>query len=131
MPIEYQRDDERRVIIVTVTEPWSVDGISSVIERQSSEGTWDYPLLYDLRALTDASAEADLEQIAVRVRAIGGEPELGRVGIAIPARPALFLLGLMYANVMKDLVTVEVLLTAAQIASWLSRNARSGESRRQ
>jgi hypothetical protein len=129
MPIAYQRDDRRRLITVTVTEPWSVDDISSVIDRQACEDTWEYALLYDLRTLTDASTEADLQRIAERVTAIGGERERGPVGIAIRPRPALFLLGLMYSELLKDVVDVEVLLTAAQIDAWLRRNARSGPSR--
>jgi hypothetical protein len=128
MPIAYQRDDLRRLITVTVTEPWSVNDISSVIDRQASEDTWGYALFYDLRTLTDASTEADLQRIAERVTAIGGKRERGPVGIAIRARPALFLQGLMYAKLLKDVVAVEVLLTPAQIDAWLRRNARSGAS---
>src|ERR1700730_4455442 len=81
MPIAYQRDDQRRLIIVTVTEPCSVDDISSVIDRQSGEDTWEYALLYDLRAMTDASTEADLQLLAERVQLVGGERERGPVGI--------------------------------------------------
>jgi hypothetical protein len=131
MPITYQRDDQRRLIIVTVTEPCSVDDISSVIDRQSREDTWEYALLYDLRAMTDASTEADLQQIAERVKVAGGGRERGPVGIAIRARPALFLLGLMYTKLIKEFVTVEVLLTAAQIDAWLVRSAPGGSSRSQ
>jgi len=131
MPIAYQRDDQRRLITVTVTEPCSVDDISIVIDRQAGEETWEYALLYDLRAVTDASTEADLQQLAERVKVAGGERERGPVGIAIRARPALFLLGLMYMKLMKEFVTVEVLLTAAQIDAWLVRNAPGGSSRRQ
>jgi hypothetical protein len=46
-PIAYQRDDQRRLITVTVTEPCSVDDILSVIDRQSGEDTWEYTVLYD------------------------------------------------------------------------------------
>jgi hypothetical protein len=45
------------------------------------------------------------------------------MGIAIRARPGLFLLGLMYTKLIKEFVTVEVLLTAAQIDEWLVRSA--------
>jgi hypothetical protein len=131
MPIAYQRDDQRRLIIVTATEPCSVDDISRVIDRQSGEATWEYALLYDLRAMTDASTEADLQQIAEQVKVKGSGRERGPVGIAIRARPALFLLGLMYTKLMNEFVTAEVLLTAAQIDAWLVRNAPSGSSRRQ
>ena len=130
MPIVYQRDDQRRLITVTVTEPCSVDDISSVIDRQAGEGTWEYALFYDLRAMTDASTEADLQQLAERVQVAGGERERGPVGVAIRARPALFLLGLMYTKLMNESVTVEMLLTATQIDAWLVRNAPGGSSRR-
>lgn len=131
MPIAYQRDDRRWLISVTVTEPCTVNDIFSVIDRQAAEDTWEYALLYDLRAITDASAEADLQQLAERVKATGGERERGPVGIAIRARPALFLLGLMYTKLIKGFVSVEVLLTAAQIDAWLVRNTVCGSSRRQ
>lgn len=129
MPITYQRDDQRRLIIVTATEPCSVDDISSVIDRQASEDTWEYALFYDLRALTDASTEADLQQIAERVQVVGGGRVRGPVGIAIRARPVLFLQGLMYTKLIKEFVTVEMLLTPAQIDAWLVRNAPGGSSR--
>jgi hypothetical protein len=45
------------------------------------------------------------------------------VGVAIRPRPALFLEGLMYSTMAKESVDIEILLTAAQIDSWLARNA--------
>ena len=126
MPIAYQRDDQRRLITVTVTEPCSVDDISSMIDRQAGEGTWEYALLYDLRAMTDASTEADFQQIAERGKVGGGGRQRGPVGVAIRARPALLMLALMYSRLIKEFVTVEVLLTATQIEAWLVRNAPSG-----
>ena len=129
MPITYQRDDQRQLITVTVTEPYSGDDFSSVIDRQAAEGTWEYALLYDLRAMTDASTEADLQQIAERVRVAGTGRERGPVGIAFRPRPALFLLGLMYTNLIREFAAVELLLTAAQVDAWLVRNAPGGSSR--
>jgi hypothetical protein len=129
MPIAYQRDDQRRLITVTVTEPCSIDDVASVIDRQAAEDTWDYALLFDLRGMTDASTEAGLQQIAERVKVVGGERERGPMGVAIRPRPALFLLVLMFTKLMKELVTVEVLLTPAQVDAWLVRNAPGGSSR--
>ena len=42
------------------------------------------------------------------------------------ARPELFLAGLIYAGLTRANMDVEVLLTAAQLDDWLSRNARRG-----
>ena len=128
MPMTYQRDDQRWLITVTVTEPCTVNDISSVIDRQAAEDTWEYALLYDLRAITDASAEADLQQLAERVKVTVGERERGPVAIAIRARPAVFLLALMYTKLIKEFVSIELLLTAAQIDAWLVRNTVCGSS---
>ena len=51
MPIEYERDDQRRLIALTVTEPYAIDGILVAIDRQAAEDTWAYAILYDLRAV--------------------------------------------------------------------------------
>ena len=126
MAIVYQRDDQRRLITVTVTEPCSVDDLSRVIDRQAGEDTSKYAQLYDLRTMTDASTEAYLQEIAERVKVARGGRERGPVGIAMRARPALFLLGLMHATLLKEFASIEVLLSAAQIDAWLARNAPRG-----
>jgi hypothetical protein len=129
MPIAYERDDPRQMIVVTVTDPYSVDDILSVIDRQAAENTWEYAILYDLRGVMHASVEAGLQQLADRVRAAGAGRERGPVGVAIGARPVLFRVGLIYAELTRTLMTVEVLLTPAQLEDWLARNARGGSSR--
>jgi hypothetical protein len=128
MPIAYERNDHRRLITVTVTEPCSVDDILGVIDRQAAEDTWGYSMLYDVRGVTQAPS-ADLPQMAERVRVAGGGRKRGPVGIAIGARPALFRVSLLYTELIKELVAVEVLLTTAQLDAWLTRNARGGSKR--
>jgi hypothetical protein len=44
--------------------------------------------------------------------------------MAIGAQPALFRAGLMFTRLTRALMTVEILLTAAQLEAWLDRNAR-------
>jgi hypothetical protein len=129
MPLAYDRDDHRRLITMTATDPYSVDDILSVIDRQAAEDTLRYAMLYDLRGVKDASALAALQRIADRVGAVGGGRARAPVGVAIMARPGLFLAGLMYAQLTREIMAVEVLLTAAQLDDWLSRNARRGPSR--
>jgi hypothetical protein len=126
MPITYERDDERRLITATVTEPLSVDDILGAIDRQAAEGTWEYAILYDQRGSTHVPTEADLEQMAEQVMVAGRGRTRGPVGIAIRPDPALFLVGLTYTKLTKELMNVEVLLNAAQIELWLSRNSRHG-----
>jgi hypothetical protein len=52
MPMAYARDDQRRLITVMVTEPYSLGDLLSVLDRQAAEDTWEYAMLYDLRAVT-------------------------------------------------------------------------------
>jgi len=39
MPIDYQRDDRRRLITVTVTEPFAFDELLNQTDRQWAENT--------------------------------------------------------------------------------------------
>jgi hypothetical protein len=128
VPIAYQRDDERRLITVTVTEPYSNDDILGVIDRQAAEDTWWYAMLYDLRAVTHASSEADLQQLADRVKIVGGGRKRGPVGIAVGTSPTTFRAGLMYTQLSGKLVNIEVVLTQAQLDGWLARNAQRHSS---
>src|ERR1700730_17232481 len=98
MPILYLSDDTRRLITVTVTEPYSVDDLLSAIDRHASEGAWEYAILYDQRGVTEPFVDLDLEQIAEHVRVAGQGRPRGPVGFAIRAQPRSFLLGLTYSN---------------------------------
>jgi hypothetical protein len=129
MPIGYVRDDQRRLITVTVTEPCSLGDLLRVIDRQAAEDTWAYAMLYDLRAVTHVSTEADLQQMADRVKVVGAGRERGPVGMAVASEPEQFRMGLVYTRLARTLENVEALLTAAQRDAWLARNARRGSSR--
>jgi hypothetical protein len=126
MPIAYDRDDHRRLITLTASDPYSIDDILSVIDRQAAEDTLGYAMLYDLRGVKDTSALAGLRRIADRVGAVGGGRARAPVGVAILSRPELVLAGLTYVKLTREIMAVEVLLTAAQLDDWLTRNARSG-----
>jgi hypothetical protein len=128
VPIDYERDDERRLITVAVIEPYSVDDILGVIDRQAAEDTWWYAILYDLRALIHVATDAELQQIADRVKVVGGGRQRGPVGIAVGTHPEAFRAGLLYTKLAGKLANVEVVLTAAQLDGWLARNAQRRSS---
>ena len=129
MPIAYARDDLRRLITLTVTEPYSVEDILAVIDRQAAEDIWGYAMLYDLQAATHVAADAELQQIAARVQALGAGRERGPVGMLVASVPDQFRMGMAYTRLTRSHESVEVLLTAAQRDDWLARNARRGPSR--
>lgn len=49
MPLSYTRDDTARRIRITSAPPVTADEVIAAIDRQVSEGTWQYSVLADLR----------------------------------------------------------------------------------
>ena len=60
MPIVTTRDDERRRISVTVSDPWSAEDIAVSLEHQLTDRAWKYATLYDVRGASVIPAEPDV-----------------------------------------------------------------------
>jgi hypothetical protein len=123
MPIEYQRDDRRRLITVTMTEPFSLDELLSQTDRQWAEHTWEYAVLYDSRAIWRVTPASELQQLVDRTRVVGGGRPRGPVGVVIPLRPELLRGGLHLAQLGGPRRDIEILLNDAQLETWLTRHA--------
>jgi hypothetical protein len=123
MPIDYQRDDRRRLILVTLTDPFSFDELLGQTDRQWLEQTWAYAILYDARAIAHVTPAPGLQQLLDRTHSVGGGRPRGPVGVAIPQRPEMFRCGLQLAKLSGRLGYLEVLLNEAQIEAWFARNA--------
>jgi hypothetical protein len=123
MPIEYHRDDRRRLITVTLTEPFSFDALLSQTDRQWAEHTWEYAILYDGRGSTHVPPGVELQRLVDRRLFVGGGRPRGPVGVAIPRRPEMLRGGLQLAKLSGPLRDLEILLTEAQVDAWLARHA--------
>jgi hypothetical protein len=123
MPILYECDHQRRLITATFTEPHTVDEVLDVIERQMADNAWEYATLHDMRATTHLSTLDEARQITARVQALGGGRTRGPVGMAISRTAEQLREGLRFAEATKHIVTLEVLLTKAQLEEWLARHA--------
>jgi hypothetical protein len=124
MPIHYDRDDQRRLITATFTEPYSVDEVLGLIERQMADNAWEYATFHDMRATTHLSTLDEARRITARVQALSGGRTRGPVGMAISRTPEQLREGLRFAEATKNIVTLEVLLTETQLEDWLARNAQ-------
>ena len=60
MPITYERDDERRRIVVTTIGIVGIDDMFAVMDRQAAEGTWAYGTLYDSRRVASVASQTDV-----------------------------------------------------------------------
>jgi hypothetical protein len=127
MPIEYQRDDRRRLITVTLTEPYSFEELLNQTDRQWAEHTWAYAILYDSRTIAHIPPASELQQLVDRRQVVGGEHARGPVGVAILPRPEM-VRGLLQFATRSRPRDLEVLLTDAQLEAWLTRNAPRRES---
>jgi alpha-D-ribose 1-methylphosphonate 5-phosphate C-P lyase len=72
MPITYERDDERRRIVVTTIGIVGIDDLLTVIDRQASEETWQYGVLYDSRRVASVASQTDVRTRQKRSRASQG-----------------------------------------------------------
>ena len=60
MPITYQRDDKLRRIVVRTIGIVGLDDMLAVVDRQASEGTWKYGILYDSRRVASVASQTDV-----------------------------------------------------------------------
>ena len=67
MPVNYARDDVRRLITVSMQGPFETRNLVDTVDRQIAEGTWAYARVYDERGVT----------VATRPRRSDGSPSAG------------------------------------------------------
>jgi len=68
MPFTYFRDDARRRIRITLTDPLRVADMTLSLDRQLTEGTWDYGVLLDGRAIAAGVPSSDIQSFLSQVR---------------------------------------------------------------
>jgi len=123
MPIDYRRDDDLRLVTVTVTEPYDFQDLLAMLDRQSAENAWQYALFYDMRATTERTAN-QIEELVARVREIGMGRARGPVGVAIAPRPQVVRSTVLNAARSAGRLSFEMLLTTQQIQNWLAERKK-------
>jgi hypothetical protein len=126
MSLDYFRDDARRLIVVTasdIPQPVSVEETLAAIDRQWSEGTWDYALLYDFRGTAHVTTPEETVALQDHVRKIGlGRPR-GPVGLAVGS-PDMVRRALHYSHLTSRIQEFELLVTNSQVDAWLARHVK-------
>jgi hypothetical protein len=120
LPITYERDDERRRIVVTTIGDVSLDDLMAVVERQASEGTWHYGVLYDSRLVSSVATQAEVRAGLKRVHTLSRTH--GRRGPVafVTAMPAAFGMVRMYSTLAGQLEQmVEVFRDIGDAERWL------------
>jgi hypothetical protein len=122
--LTYSRDDASRLIVVTasdIPQPVSVAETLAAIDRQWSEGTWDYALLYDYRGTSHVTTPEEAELLQEHVKRVGlGKPR-GPVGLAVATRD-MVRRALLYSDLTRKSHEFELLITESQVEAWLARH---------
>jgi hypothetical protein len=128
MPFDYEKDDERRRIRLTLQDPLSVQDLIASVERQFEDDAWTYGVLVDARQIQSATTPAEIAAFRAHVEkmaAVHGP----RGPVAIVARAAGAIAGgQMYRSVgdrTTDVGMVEVFWDAHQAERWLDAHVIS------
>jgi hypothetical protein len=124
MPIEYERDDARRRVVVTVEGPFAVADFLAAIERQRDDGAWTYGMFYDLRGMAGAPAIDDLRQFMSETERTTQPP--GPLAI-LATDPAIYGRACTYAALVRATLTVGVFRNVDEAEQWLTAQAKPME----
>ncbi len=119
---DYARDDTRGRIRVVAHSPLQAADLVAILDRQVSEGTWSFGILYDLSGIQGATARADSLVISDLVRSyVRTYGERGRV--AMVTRDAMMRgVGQTYAqDVAPSGVSIQLFGDLADAESWLDQ----------
>jgi hypothetical protein len=98
MHITYERDDERRRIIVTIAGPIAIEEVLAIVDRQAREGTWRYGMLYDSRRASTTGSPADVRVGLMHVDAMSRiHGERGPVAF-VTTMPAAYAMTRLYST---------------------------------
>ena len=67
MPIQYERDDDARRIVITTSGEVTFDEVLAVLDRQAADGAWSYSVLYDVRAGDNEPPLEDVRRLVLHV----------------------------------------------------------------
>jgi hypothetical protein len=120
MAIQYERDDARRRIVVTVVGAVQASEVLAAIERKRAEGTWAYGGLTDLRRMTGTLTLADLREIMNSAPTPPAmEPSRGPVAI-LATNPDVYAVACKYAILAGKKTRVAVFRERKEADEWLT-----------
>jgi len=68
MPVQYARDDAKRRLTLTVSDPLTLEERIAAVERQLADGAWRYGLIIDARTMASFTPQVtDMQAAASRL----------------------------------------------------------------
>jgi hypothetical protein len=120
MAYDYQCDESKRLVSITMRGPFAVLDVLNVIERQRSDGTWAFGMLVDVRLMTGVPALPELRQIAT-ADATNGEASERRGPLAVVVTdPVLYAKACAYQTLAGSARPIEVFRDREAAEFWLA-----------
>jgi hypothetical protein len=119
MQVEYERDDTRRRVMVTLRGGYDASEILALLERHRIENDWSYGRLYDVRDLTGKPTVKELRLFSgmdTQHRPHGPEAILTR-------DPILYALACTYAALGRSTLSIQVFRDTDEAEQWLAAQA--------
>jgi hypothetical protein len=130
MPVQYERDDVRHRIRVTISDPITVTDLIASVERQFTDGAWRYGLLVDARSSFRAPQPTDMRSFVTGVRELIAAHG-PRGPIAVVARESGAIIGAQLYNFFgQKMEPIETFWDVDEAQQWLDgRMVQSREGR--
>ena len=119
MALSYHRDDVRKRLTVITTGVVTAREIREMVDRQASEGTWSYAMLYDASGVTSIASTQEVRALAHHVQAL--ERKHGPRGpvAVLTNQDAIYGMSRMYSMSAQQ-QRVEVFRDAGHAERWLA-----------
>ena len=125
MPFDYERDDDKRRVVITFWGVFQASDGFAAIQRHRAEDAWTYGVLYDLRELKGHPSLADLRQFMTEDAPSPAAEKGPRGPVAFVATdPELYRKACSYAELGRGKVTIEVFRVREEADRWLAAHSR-------
>jgi len=125
--VTYDRDDNLRRMVITVTGAFDQAAALEMVAHLAADDAWSYALLYDTRELTGAPTMNELQMIIDRVQIMAARHPRGPVAVVAPDA-AVNEIGQMYARRQGGKVNVAVFRTLEEGRQWLDSAQQDSKS---
>lgn len=122
MQIQYERDNARHRVTVTLRGAYQASEVLALLERHGAEDDWTYGRLYDARDLRGKPTVDDLRQfIGLDTQHQPHGPEA-----ILTTNPILYSLACLYAALGRSTLKIGVFRDSDEAGQWLSDQANAG-----
>ena len=120
MPIQYQRDDEKRRIFIHSDGVPVLEDVLGTMDRQAADGAWSYSVQYDSRGTVRGPTPEELHQILLHIGKLTAKHGPRGPVAMIVGDPQVFKAAKRYASLGElTALRVELFATTEAAETWL------------